>query len=506
MSKLQSYTCAKCGAVLSVDKLQGQMACPFCGNEFDYIDFHREDLIRQANDCLARGAYTAAKEKFNTVLRNDPSDVEAYRGLILCAAKIQSTEDLSDRYDKVSDDFDSIKKIAVSAKQHVTVEEYTYLDNLAILFEIPTLYCKFEKRKDVSQELERKRSIQSEENDKSTGSLTLISVIVVAILLSMSFAFIGTFLIDGAGAIKYLFFPVLPVAALVVIPYTIYRNKVIENSTVVNVPASSDFLAGKLDEIEDKYSAILSEVLDFEASNMNKADKKVIRKVEKNQTSEPSSDKAGSVICAKCGGLLKLNNDRELYECNSCGVSYGKYLFFGDLTANAVKAVNLGEFDEADQILSHKLTMNPQDFEALLGRFLCAGKWKSLKDIDLDDNTFISHVRNLSGQLDSIEKRISPESQPLWAGIRKLADLLEQYADKLHAFKMVREKYMSLDVKLEKLNYTFNEKEDFRRQQSSLLTRMTPLDLELTELNGKIYEAVKVLTDVESDCVFAGGK
>jgi len=117
MSDLKSYTCAKCGAVLSVDKLQGQLACPFCGTGFNYIDFHRDELISRGEDCLARGAYTSAKEKFNQVLKNNPNDIRAIRGLILAAGRVHSTEDLQDRHNLISSDLDAIKKIVSSANK-----------------------------------------------------------------------------------------------------------------------------------------------------------------------------------------------------------------------------------------------------------------------------------------------------------------------------------------------------------------------------------------------------
>ena len=88
MTRLKSYTCAKCGAVLSVDKLQGQMACPFCGNEFDYVDFHREDLILQAEECLSRGAYEPAREKFSKVLESLLQCVRLIQSLRLCAGRL----------------------------------------------------------------------------------------------------------------------------------------------------------------------------------------------------------------------------------------------------------------------------------------------------------------------------------------------------------------------------------------------------------------------------------
>ena len=76
MSDLKSYTCAECGAVLSVDKLQGQFACPFCGAEFNSVYFHRDELIKQADECLSRGAYEAAQEKYDAVLANNKAKLQ----------------------------------------------------------------------------------------------------------------------------------------------------------------------------------------------------------------------------------------------------------------------------------------------------------------------------------------------------------------------------------------------------------------------------------------------
>lgn len=170
--------------------------------------------------------------------------------------------------------------------------------------------------------------------------------------------------------------------------------------------------------------------------------------------------------------------------------------------ANAVKAMNMGEFDEADQILSHRLTADPKDFDALFGRFLCAGKWKSLKDIDINDKMFMLHVRKLKGQLDAIEKRISPEDQPLWKDIRALSDLLAEYSVRRHAFDRVHEKYQSVSGKLTNTFLMDEEIKDYKRQEGELWEQVTSLEGECDEIKVRIEEAVKVLTDAESKCVF----
>lgn len=501
MSDLKSYTCAKCGAVLSVDKLEGQMACPFCGNEFDYVDFHRDELLLQAEECLSRGAYEPAKEKFNKVLENDPTDIVAYRGLILCAGKVQSTNDMRDRYDQVSSDLNAIYKIVASAKEHVTQEDADYLDNLVCLFEIPKVYKNISTRKETTIDLERKRELQLEVNKQRediVGRIIGISVFVVMGLIILLLASLDDAL-EGVGDFGRV---LLIVAIIAVIALNVFLYKKF-GVNVVNIPDRSSSLSDKMEYVEEKHLEIFNEVLEYEAGFKNRPKKKVLKRAaEKKETEAAAEATESAIICAKCGGMLKLSKEQQFYECNSCGVSYGKYLFFGDLMANAVKAMNMGEFDEADQILSHKLMLNPKDFDALFGRFLCAGKWKSLKDIDINDKLFMSHVRKLKGQLDAIEKRISPEDQPLWKDIRALSDLLAEYSVRRHAFDRVHEKYQSVSGKLTNTFLMDEEIKDYKRQEGELWEQVTSLEGECDEIKVRIEDAVKVLTDAESKCVF----
>jgi tetratricopeptide (TPR) repeat protein len=499
MSDLKSYTCAKCGAVLSVDKLEGQMACPFCGNEFDYVDFHRDELLLQAEECLSRGAYEPAKEKFNKVLENDPTDIVAYRGLILCAGKVQSTNDMRDRYDQVSSDLNAIYKIVASAKEHVTQEDAEYLDNLVCLFEIPKVYKNIRTRKENTVVLEKKRDLQLEvnnERDDIIARAILISIVVLMGLLILLAANINDVDAEGFGHI-ILLAPIIGIVALIIFLYKKF------STDVVNIPDRSSSLSDKMEYVEEKHLEIFNEVLEYEAGFKNRPKKKVLKRAaEKKETEAAAEATESAIICAKCGGFLCLSSARQFYECNSCGVSYGKYLFFGDLMANAVKAMNMGEFDEADQILSHRLTADPKDFDALFGRFLCAGKWKSLKDIDINDKMFMLHVRKLKGQLDAIEKRISPEDQPLWKDIRALSDLLAEYSVRRHAFDRVHEKYQSVSGKLTNTFLMDEEIKDYKRQEGELWEQVTSLEGECDEIKVRIEEAVKVLTDAESKCVF----
>ncbi len=96
MAGLKSYSCSKCGGILSVDRDQDVLDCPFCGTRFDYVEFHSNDLIVQADRFLLYKNYNAAKETYETVLSKDPGNFLALRGYVLSAGEINSVDSLDD--------------------------------------------------------------------------------------------------------------------------------------------------------------------------------------------------------------------------------------------------------------------------------------------------------------------------------------------------------------------------------------------------------------------------
>ena len=92
MALLKSYTCSKCAGVLIFDSDQAYFDCPFCGTKFNVADFHGAELFSQASACLAQNDFIAAREKYKTVLDNEPDNFEALRGLVLSEAGLPSPE------------------------------------------------------------------------------------------------------------------------------------------------------------------------------------------------------------------------------------------------------------------------------------------------------------------------------------------------------------------------------------------------------------------------------
>ena len=90
MSTLRSYTCSKCSGALIVDKDQEVLDCPFCGAKIGLAQFHEEDILGDGELALHRMEFSAAKDKYEYILKGDPSNFTALRGLIFAEGHVSS--------------------------------------------------------------------------------------------------------------------------------------------------------------------------------------------------------------------------------------------------------------------------------------------------------------------------------------------------------------------------------------------------------------------------------
>ena len=94
MRELISYSCSTCGGALTVERNHKVYDCPFCGNAYDYVQMHHDELINDVKTNMSQMEFSAAKEKFNTILESYPQDFEALRGIVLCDGNLKSVESL----------------------------------------------------------------------------------------------------------------------------------------------------------------------------------------------------------------------------------------------------------------------------------------------------------------------------------------------------------------------------------------------------------------------------
>ncbi|MBR5943903.1 MAG: hypothetical protein IKZ94_03025, partial [Lachnospiraceae bacterium] len=147
MAVLKSYTCSKCAGVLLFDSDQEFFDCPFCGTKFNAVDFHGDEILVQAKGCLKKKSFDAAKDKFLTVLDNDPRNFDALLGIVLCELNVSSPEELKDRSVLVNRDLIPAKKAVINAKRQLPKNEADFFDKINDLINLHEKITKYQKRK-----------------------------------------------------------------------------------------------------------------------------------------------------------------------------------------------------------------------------------------------------------------------------------------------------------------------------------------------------------------------
>ena len=87
MAIIKSNICDMCGGLLDIDIDRQVYICPFCGVTFDYEYFRKDNVITIAKTALKRREYGSARDAYEYMLKKDPHNFEALRGLILCKCR-----------------------------------------------------------------------------------------------------------------------------------------------------------------------------------------------------------------------------------------------------------------------------------------------------------------------------------------------------------------------------------------------------------------------------------
>ena len=87
MAVIKSNVCKMCGGLLDIDIDRQVYICPFCGVTFDYEYFRKDNVLELAKKSLNRNEFGAAKDAYDYMLKKDPHNFEALRGLILCKCR-----------------------------------------------------------------------------------------------------------------------------------------------------------------------------------------------------------------------------------------------------------------------------------------------------------------------------------------------------------------------------------------------------------------------------------
>lgn len=180
--------------------------------------------------------------------------------------------------------------------------------------------------------------------------------------------------------------------------------------------------------------------------------------------------------CPTCGGQLKIDLERQMYECPFCGVSFD-YAYFDeeDVLTRAERFRRNAEWKAADEAYHFMLDKDPHNFCALRGKVLTAARMRGELECDID---------NIHNYYSLISESMDQALQATDEAHREYYEKMQEFFD---CVEKSRKEKRQLDHVIEKRRNSSNQQES----TESLLPLFTFSNL--TKI--KVY-AVLILMEV----------
>ena len=509
MAVLKSYTCSKCAGILIFDSDQEFFDCPFCGTRFSSVDFHGNELLSQADACLERREFSAAKEKYRAILSEDSRNFNALRGILLSTIMISSEKELSDisclkrsNLDRIRNELDNVRNFSgkKNAEYFNTISQMT--DKVEELKQMEKI------RDEMESETSKKLYDDvTKARDNSSGKVFSPYLIRVMVMLGLLVALYIVFIIIFHGDPRAILFAVgmitLHVGPFVLLAVAVSISNAKSHKRLEeiaeNMEVKKSGITSKIEWLEEYYIDQYKRLTAIEPEPEEDTESAGTVTMVEDDSSHKLSGK--TIQCAKCGAGLSLDMEKRVYECGSCGVAYGISLFFGLPHEKALNSMNMGFFTEADKRFSHILMAEPSDFESLLGRILCAGRWTRVSDICVSDDLTPTRIRHAR---DGLLKAIADSEEQDKAYFMCLKEFI--YA--LGALSVNRHKQRVINKELDVVRTKMSVYSDYvdmeevtRVEREDIMSRLKPFEEDAPGLEKAFDEARSRIIAMARDSV-----
>ena len=453
MAELKSYSCPKCGSFLEVDRDKDVFDCPFCGNHFTAIDFHKEELLDEARLLVFEGQKSKALEKYEYLLSIDPDDFDL---LYEYACVVDGIGALKDRSINTADPLNRHEKLRILLKNDPRFMQGEWADYYKKLYELVQLSNEYHEVASDHRAITRaaKNVINEKLEKRHYGIPFIVSCIAI----------VGFFIAVISSSKQVYHYSNSDIR--VYIPLIVYFSIlafVIAFMAFINMQEQKEFKTAKkrqqkqydelneraeklyADEVEpayEKYMKAAKELEELRPEVLKKIESKKLKLLK--QMADKKPDKATSVsfvkpvpvikneVCAKCGGDLTLDNENKLYVCTHCGVSYDYSTFVGTPGSKAKREIMNGEFDLAEKRYVSILENDPGNFEANRGLVLCAGKWRGLPDLRLNNNLKNVDWVKLDERIKAAKENSSHFNHEYFLAFEQLIECARHYREASH--------------------------------------------------------------------------
>ena len=156
--------------------------------------------------------------------------------------------------------------------------------------------------------------------------------------------------------------------------------------------------------------------------------------------------------CPSCGGLLKVNEDRRMYECTFCGMTFDyEYFREDDVLSRGRTMLKRGEFFAADEAFEFMLDKDPHNYEALTGSILAAGRISSVGELGKTDKYLSFAYDHLDERIDRAIRDADPRYKDQFVSMKGLFASGREYRQAVTELDGIEADRKDLATKLHKL-------------------------------------------------------
>ena len=498
MAVLKSYTCSKCAGILIFDSDQEFFDCPFCGTRFSSVDFHGNEMFSQADACLERHEFNTAKEKYRAILAEDSRSFNALRGMLLSTMMVSSEKELSDisflkkaNLDRIKNELDNARNFSGkrNAEYFNAISQMT--ENVEELNQIEKIHGEMESETskklfdDVSKAMDSSSS-------KFINPYMIRIFIYLGLLVILYFAFVVILHFDPWAILVAIGMLTLHIGPFVLFAVMANRSNAKYYKELGAIVEKNKIkkreLASKIEWLEQSYMDQYKKLTELEPESEEDTKHAETMTKAEDVGSHKLSEK--TIQCAKCGAGLSLDMEKRVYECSSCGVAYGISLFFGLPHEKALNSMNMGFFAEADKRFSHILMAEPSDFESLLGRILCAGRWTKVSDICVSDELTPTRLRHTREGLLKALSDSEEHDKAYFKCLKVYIDALGELALNRHKQRIINKELDVVKTKMIVYSDYVDMEEVTRGEREYIMSRLTPFKEEEPSLQ-TVYDTAR---------------
>ena len=166
-------------------------------------------------------------------------------------------------------------------------------------------------------------------------------------------------------------------------------------------------------------------------------------------------------ICPACGGNLKIDPERQMYECAFCGVTFDYEYFREDEVLNmADRALSIGETDSAKRAYEFMLQKDPKNFFAIRGLLLISIKIRSVSELGLTETYRKRNFSNVVRRLGRFKGEVDPDYKEYFSSMTNLVKTGRKAVAEEIKSEECRESKLSALVDYEEQGFSYNDLTD----------------------------------------------